>query len=96
MDDDVLDDDVYSFADTVYETNLIGHTAHACNPRCSGSTHFDVAYEFLHHVTEEQVMAVFSFINVLTCKRLLEYPIVLSVENRASIGAYGITFTWKD
>ena len=83
----------YNFADEVYEIELAnGRTPHICNPRCDGDIHFDVGYEFREHATEEQVKAIFNRVNILTCKRILEYPIVVSSEGDVAIGAYAITY----
>ena len=85
------------YADAVAIINLKDQDqrVHVCNPRCDGELHFEIVFEFVNHVTEEQIMQTLSDVQVVSCKRIYEYPEVRSEYDDVPIGAHSITFIWR-
>ena len=75
---------------------LENQRSHECNPGCYGNVHFDVVFEFTVPVTEIEVRTACEHMDVISCRRVLEYPLVRSVDGKIAIGAHAIVFKWRE
>lgn len=83
------------YASAIYKTDLQNQHPHTCNTRCINDTHFEVVFEFYFHATEEQVKSCLKCVEILSCKRTLEFTPVACHTGDMAIGAYGIIFKWR-
>lgn len=71
---------------------------HSCNPRCFGTTHFDIVYLLTDcpKLTVDMLLATApEYLEILACKEILEYPAHHPDTGEEVHAAFSITFKWS-